>query len=177
MLGGFLPIRGFVRACLFNFGINMTFMAHRGTGWVAGLLLVVGPLWGGESAARLPVGRRLFVEPCSASIRLGKVSLVVTPLIHRGKTCTGNYQLKVSPYFFKNEKGTLVLDASDALVMKLMSGKPASFVGKATNSRNGKVRKIFGKAVPSAGETGRVTFSINTEFGQMVFNTKYHFGD
>lgn len=134
-------------------------------------------MWGVESAARLPVGRRLFVEPCSASIRLGKVSLVVTPLLHRGKTCTGSYQLKVLPYFFKNEKGTLVLDASDDLVKTLMLGRPVSFVGKATNSRTGKVRKIVGKAVPSVGDTGRVTFSINTEFGPMVFNTKYHFGD
>ena len=145
--------------------------------FLVGLLLIGGNVRGADAVKDVPAGHRLFVEPCSAPILLGRVSLVVTPLSRKGKTCIGNYQLKVLPYFYKNEKGTLILEASDNLIKTLMSGSPVSFVGKATSGKDGKVKNIVGKAVPSIKDKGRVTFSINTEFGLIVFNTAYHFGD
>ena len=57
--------------------------------------------------------RKLFIGPSSASVALGKASLIVSPLTHRDGNYVGDYQLKVRPYFFKSEKGSLLLAASD----------------------------------------------------------------
>ena len=65
--------------------------------------------------------RRLFVNPSSASVALGKASLIVSPLTHRDGNYVGDYQLKVKPYFFKSEKGSLLLAASDDAVRKLQA--------------------------------------------------------
>src|ERR1700688_1000626 len=66
-----------------------------------------------------PVARRLFIDPSSASVALGKASLIVSPLTHRDGDYAGDSQLKVRPYFFKSEKGTLLLAASNDSLRKL----------------------------------------------------------
>ena len=53
-----------------------------------------------------PVTRKLFIDPSSTSVRLGKATLIVGPLTRRGGNYIGDYQLKVRPYFFKSETGT-----------------------------------------------------------------------
>ena len=55
-----------------------------------------------------PVKRKLFIDPSSTSVRLGKATLIVSPLTRRGGNYIGDYQLKVRPYFFKSEPGSLV---------------------------------------------------------------------
>ena len=136
------------------------------------------------SGAQNPVGllnkpaqksMRLFMAPCSTRVSLGKASLVASPLTHKGAFYVGDYQLKVLPYFFKSERGTLALEASDDLVKKLMEGIPIEFVGKAADNKNGKPKEISGKATPSTTDQGSVTFSIATENGTMIFNTFYRF--
>ena len=87
----------------------------------------------------------------------------------------GDYQLKVRPYFFKSEKGTLVLAASDDSVRKLQAGTAIDFTGKAVTRKDGKIHVVLGKATSSSGDRGSVTFSIITENGKIVFNTSYHF--
>src|SRR5437868_13088479 len=54
-----------------------------------------------------PVTRKLFIDPSSTSVRLGKATLIVSPLTRRGRNYIGDYQLEVSPYFFKSETGSL----------------------------------------------------------------------
>ena len=120
--------------------------------------------------------RKLFIDPSSTSVALrGKASLIVSPLAHRDGNYVGDYQLKVRPYFFKSEKGTLVLAASDDSVRKLQAGTAIDFAGKAVTRKDGKTHIVLGKATPPSGDRGRVTFSIITENGKMVFNTSYHF--
>jgi hypothetical protein len=51
-----------------------------------------------------PVARKLFIDPSSTSVALGKASLIVSPLTHRGGNYVGDYQLKVRPYFFRVRK-------------------------------------------------------------------------
>ena len=53
------------------------------------------------------VKRRMFVDPSSTTVSHNKVRLIVAPLTHQGKFYVGSYQLKVFPYFFKSETGTL----------------------------------------------------------------------
>ena len=121
------------------------------------------------------VTRKLFIDPGSASLPLGKASLIVSPLTHRDGNYVGDYQLKVKPYFFKSEKGTLLLAASDDSVRKLQAGTAIDFTGKAVTRKTGKTHVVLGKATPSSGDRGSVTFSILTENGKMVFNSFYHF--
>ena len=122
-----------------------------------------------------PVARRLFIDPSSASVALGKASLIVSPLTHRDGDYAGDYQLKVRPYFFKSEKGTLLLAASNDSLRKLRAGTAIDFTGKAVTRKDGKIHFVLGKATPSSGDRGNVTFSIVTENGKMIFNTSYNF--
>ncbi|MEI8342375.1 MAG: hypothetical protein WCH43_12695, partial [Verrucomicrobiota bacterium] len=57
--------------------------------------------------------RKVYIDPSSTTVSLGKVSLNVSPLSHVGKFLIGEYAIKVVPYFYKNEKGALELEAAD----------------------------------------------------------------
>jgi hypothetical protein len=120
--------------------------------------------------------RKLFIGPSSASVALGKASLIVSPLTHRDGNYVGDYQLKVKPYFFKSEKGSLLLAASDDAVRKLQAGTAINFTGQAVTHKDGRTHIVLGRATPSSRDRGSVTFSIVTDDARIVFNTSYHFG-
>ena len=119
--------------------------------------------------------RKLFIGPSSASVALGKASLIVSPLAHRDGNYVGDYQLKVKPYFFKSEKGSLLLAASDDAVRKLQAGTAINFTGQAVTHKDGRTHIVLGRATPSSRDRGSVTFSIVTDDARIVFNTSYHF--
>lgn len=120
--------------------------------------------------------RRMFVDPSSTTVALGKVGLTVSPLSRKEKFYVGNYQIKVTPYFFKSEKGVLVLGNGEDLLGKLAAGTAVTFTGKATSSKDGKVKVVNGKATPTANDRGAVSFSVITENGPMAFITSYRLG-
>ena len=121
--------------------------------------------------------RKLFIDPSSTSVALrGKASLIVSPLTHRDGNYVGDYQLKVRPYFFKSEKGSLLLAASDDAVRKLQAGTAINFTGQAVTHKDGRTHIVLGRATPSSRDRGSVTFSIITDNAKIVFNTSYHFG-
>ena len=119
--------------------------------------------------------RKLVIGPSSTSVALGKASLIVSPLTHRDGSYVGDYQLKVKPYFFKNEKGSLLLAASDDAVGKLQAGTAMNFTGQAVTHKDGRTHTVLGRATPSSRDHGSVTFSIVTDDAKIVFNTSYHF--
>ena len=119
--------------------------------------------------------RRLFIDPSSTTVKLGKANLTVAPLAPQNNTYVGDYRLKVVPYFFKSEKGRLMLAASQDSYRRLAEGMAVDFTGVATNQKNGKTKVITGKITPSTVDRGQVTFSVATENGKMMFNTFYHF--
>jgi len=98
-----------------------------------------------------PVTRKLFIDPSSTSVRLGKATLIVSPLIRRGGNYIGDYQLKVRPYFFKSETGSLVLGVSEDFVRRLQSGRAIDFTGKALTREDGTTHVVLGKATPLSG--------------------------
>jgi hypothetical protein len=123
-----------------------------------------------------PVKRKLFIDPSSTSVRLGKATLIVSPLSRRGGNYIGDYQLKVRPYFFKSETGSLVLAASEDFVRRLQSGRVIDFTGKALTREDGTTHVVLGRATPLSGDRGTVTFSIVTEKNaKIIFKTSYHF--
>ena len=120
------------------------------------------------------VERRMFVDPSSTTVAHNKVRLIVEPLTHQGKFYVGSYRLKVFPYFFKSETGTLKLEAPDESVRKFAEGTEMKFTGKATNNKGAKDKVITGKATPSDKDKGRLIFSLETDNGRMTFKTSYH---
>ena len=118
----------------------------------------------------------MFVNASSTTVALGKAGLTVSPLSRKEKLYVGNYQLKVTPYFFKSEKGQLVLGSGEDLFGKLAAGTAVTFTGKATSLKDGKVKVVNGKATPTTNERGAVSFSVITENGPMAFNTTYRLG-
>ena len=121
------------------------------------------------------VERRMFVDPSSTTVSHNKVRLIVEPLTHQGKFYVGSYRLKVFPYFFKNETGTLKLNAPTEGFQKFAQGTEMKFTGKATNNKGAKDKVITGKATPSDVDKGNLIFSLETDNGRMTFKTSYHF--
>jgi hypothetical protein len=122
------------------------------------------------------VTRKLLINPSSTSVAFGgKAGLIVSPLTHRNGNYVGDYQLKVRPYFFKSEKGSLLLTASDDALRKLHAGTAINFSGKAVTHKDGRTHIVIGRVIPLSADRGSVTFSILTDDGKMVFKTSYHF--
>jgi hypothetical protein len=119
--------------------------------------------------------RRLFIDPSSTLVKLGKARLIVTPLTPRDNTYVGDYRLKVVPYFFKSEKGRLLLAAPKDSYRRLNAGAAVEFTGVATNEKNGETKIVRGKITPLTRDRCNVVFSVLTDNGKMVFNTSYHF--
>ena len=101
---------------------------------------------------------KLVIDPSATSVALGNVSLTVSPLTHRKGNYVGNYRLKVRPYFFKSEKGSLLLAASDDSLRKLQTGIAINFTGTAVTHEDGRVHIVLGRATPSSADHGRVNF-------------------
>ena len=101
--------------------------------------------------------------------------MIVSPLMHRNGNYVGDYKLKVRPYYFKSEKGSLLLAASDDAVRKLQAGIAIDFSGKAVTYEDGRTHIVLGRVTPSSADRGSVTFSIITDDGKIVFKTSYHF--
>src|SRR2546423_11618527 len=90
------------------------------------------------SASAALDSRRLFIDPSSTSVKLGRASLIITPLAPRDNTFVGDYQLKVVPYFFKSEKGRLLLAPPQESYRRLPAGMAVEFTGVPTTETNGK---------------------------------------
>ena len=120
---------------------------------------------------------RMKIDPCSTSLAGGKAKLLTTALRRDAAKYVGNYDLKVSPYFFKNEKGTLSIDVSDEALRKLARGTVVDFAGRAVTSGTGKSRAVKVKVTPggSGVANGNMTISIATTNGELVFSTEYAF--
>ena len=123
------------------------------------------------------VKRRMFVDPSSTTVSHNRVRLIVGPLTHQGKFYVGSYRLKVFPYFFKSETGTLKLDAPDEGFRKFTEGTEVKFTGKATNNKGAKDKVITGKATPFDKDKGSLIFSLETDNGRLTFKTSYHFAE
>lgn len=120
-----------------------------------------------------PLECQLVIEPSSTKVSVAKANLVVGALEHEDASYLGRYEIKVSPFSFKNDNGKLVLDAPSASVLRLAKGEEMEFIGKATSDLDGKIKGIKGKASPEAKNRGSVKFIVNSEDGDLVFHSTY----
>jgi hypothetical protein len=128
-----------------------------------------------KASARIIGG--FFIDPSSTSIKGGKASLIVGALRRNAGTYIGDYQLKVSPYFFMSEMGTLSMIVSDESLRKLTQGISVSVTGQATTKKSGKTRAVNAKLTPAAKDRGSVTFSFIEDDTKLIFKTFYQFGN
>ena len=117
----------------------------------------------------------MVVETSSAALAGGKAQLTMTALRWQAGKYLGNYKLKVFPYAFKNETGTLSIGVSDDSLRKLSEGKPVSFTGIVKTDGTGKTRPVSVKATPAAPShrEGKLLISITTKNGALVFAPAY----
>jgi hypothetical protein len=129
-----------------------------------------------SAADRMASGTsRMVIQPSSASLAGAKARLSASELQREGAKYVGNYQISVTPYFFKSETGTMSVAVSNASLSKLAAGSPVSFTGSAVTSGTNERRGIMVKATPHGvgSPNGTLTISIATENGELLFASSY----
>src|SRR6266540_1260408 len=93
------------------------------------LLALLAPLWAITLAAAFSTnsdstGPVLIIDRSSTMVSGGKATLSIGPLQRTADIYAGDYQMKVSPFFFKSEKGRLAIVVSSESLAKVTNGIP-----------------------------------------------------
>ena len=122
------------------------------------------------------LSRIILVDPSSASVGGGaKATLTISALKRDGGIYSGSYRVKVSPYFFKNEKGKLEIVVSDDSMRQIAKGKKVNVSGTATTTGDGQCRHIEAIATPTDDIRGTIKFWFLAGQKKIVFQSAYHF--
>jgi hypothetical protein len=122
--------------------------------------------------------RILIVDPSSMPVAGGKATLTIGAMQRADGVYSGDYKISVSPYFFKNEKGSLAIVVSDDSMAGINQGKVAAIIGTATTSgKGGMSRHIDATATPVDLNRGtlKVWFAVGDR--NMIFEPAYHFSE
>jgi hypothetical protein len=93
-----------------------------------------------------------------------------------GGVFSGDYKVRVSPYFFESEKGRLAIVVSDESLDLINRGKVATVVGIATTrGTGGKRRHIDAIATPADNNSGTIKLWFMAGDRKMTFQPTYHF--
>jgi hypothetical protein len=120
--------------------------------------------------------RILLIDPSSMPVAAGKATLIIGALQRANGVFTGDYQIKIFPYFLKNEKGRLAIIVSDKSLADVSQGKVAAITGTATTSgTGGKCRTIAATATPTDTHRGKLKLWFTAGDRKMTFEPAYHF--
>jgi hypothetical protein len=148
---------------------------------IAFLLALLATGWGDTQAASAstnsaPANRILMIDPSSMPIATGKATLIIGALQRVDGVYTGDYKLKVFPWFLKNEKGRLAIVVSDESLSEASQGKAVAITGTATTSgKGGKCRPIAAIATPVNMDHGTLKLWFTAGSRKMIFTPAYHF--
>jgi hypothetical protein len=113
------------------------------------------------------------VAPARVSFVIGTVTLAMTPFVRSGTTYVSTYTAKVFPYFMFDERGRIVITASEDEVNRLEHGDAIFVVGRAVNE-DGDHRRIECRATPSDKRSGLIKVRVVITQGiALTFNTSY----
>lgn len=122
------------------------------------------------------IKRVLVVDSSSMPVAGGRVVLTIGALQRVDGVYSGNYKIKVFPYFYKNEKGRLAIVVSDESLALINTGKVAAIIGTATTSGLGGIsRHIDATATPVDINHGRLKVWFVVGDRNMLFEPAYHF--
>ena len=146
------------------------------------LLALLATGWGDAHAAPVstnsaPTSRILMIDSSSMPIAAGKATLTIGALQRADGVYTGDYKIKVFPWFLKNEKGRLAIVVSDESLAGINQGKVAAIIGTATtNGKGGRTRHIDATATPTDLNRGTLKLWFTTAGNRkMIFEPAYHF--
>jgi hypothetical protein len=145
------------------------------------LLVLLAAGWGDTHAApastnSVASGRVLMIDSSSMPVGAGKATLMIGPLLRTNGIYSGDYKLKVFPWFLKNEKGRLAIVVSDELLAEAGRGKVVTITGTATTSgKSGRTRHVEVTATPEDVNHGTLKVLFLAGSRKMVFEPAYHF--
>lgn len=103
----------------------------------------------------------------------GKATLSIDPLKGTDDIFRADYEVKVSPYFFKSETGRLAIPISNEALAGATKSAPVELTGTATTKGEAKSRRIDITAIPTDNERGSLKISFMAGDRKVVFNTTY----
>jgi len=117
-----------------------------------------------------------MIDTSSMPVAAGTVTLIIGVLQRTNGVYTGDYRLKVFPYFFKNEKGRLAIVVSDESLAAANQGKVVAITGTAvTSGEDGKRRLIEVTATPTDINHGTLKLRFTAGDRKMIFEPAYRF--
>jgi hypothetical protein len=125
----------------------------------------------------IPADRILMIDSSSMTVGGGEATLTVGPLQYTNGIYSGDYEITVFPYFFKNEKGTLAMNVPDDSLAAAMQGKVTAISGTATTTtgpRAGHSRHIDAIVTPVDDNHGTLKLWFMAGTREMIFNPSYH---
>jgi hypothetical protein len=144
------------------------------------LLALLAAGWGQAQSSKLPTNsaaanRILMVDSSSMLLTLGKATLTIGPLRLTNGVYTGNYKVKVFPYFLKNDRGRLAIIASDESIAQINVGKITEISATAISSKDGRSRPIATTVTPADINHGTLKVYFTVGDRKMIFEPAYHF--
>ena len=120
----------------------------------------------------------IIIDQSSASVGIiGKATLTIGALKREGDVFSGNYQVKVSPYSFKNEKGHLAIVVSEDAMREVAKGKAVDVSGTATTTGSGKTRQVEAVVTPTNSVRGTLKLWFTAGKRKMIFESAYRFAE
>jgi hypothetical protein len=136
---------------------------------------------GGARAAPVPAGpgvadRILIIDPSSMSVAAGQATLSISGLRRAHGVYSGDYKMKVFPYFLKSEKGRLAISVSDAALATVNQGQVSTLTGTATTTgKTARTRPVTATVTPVDRNHGTLRLWFTAGGRKMVFEPAYHF--
>jgi hypothetical protein len=119
-----------------------------------------------------------MIDPSFTPVAAGKATLTIGALQRADGVYSGDYKIRVSPYFWKNEKGRLAIVVSDEALAKINQGKTATIIGTATTSgKGGMSRHIDATATPANIDRGTLKLWFASGDRIMIFEPAYHLSE
>jgi hypothetical protein len=126
------------------------------------------------ASAAGPGPGRVAVEPMQTSIYVASVSLVPGVFIRQGDQYTATYEVKVWPWFFWGETGSVIIRITPAQLAQVMRGEKIEFAGDGVSQKN-RPRVITGRLTPDGAAAGKIKIRITADGYTLVFNGAYRF--
>ena len=138
-------------------------------------LIVAVPLFG--ELAKSTTTCRLFIDRSFTRVSGAKATLTIDPLVRTGESFCGDYQMKVTPFFFKSETGKLEIFVSNESLAKATNGLPVEITGTALTDGEDVKRKINARATPRGKDSGELRVWFKVDERELVFQTTYRLLD
>lgn len=117
------------------------------------------------------------VAAAKTSIYLGYVSMTMPVFARKGDAFESSYVARVVPFVFYNEKGTLSVTFTEAMLRQLERGEAVDFKGLAIRE-DGAERPVSGRATPAGVGAREGKIKVRVAYSkkiELIFNTTYHF--